>query len=126
MHLAIVLLISFGIILLIALGIYFFTRETPRVIPGQVTDISLTERNNEWIISWARPTTGSSPIGYIYVIQGVSVANIITQGSTSDLFVTLNRSSYTPSEEYLITIIPRNAAGDGPTSSFVFTAPILV
>lgn len=124
MHTALVFLIALGFIILVGLGIYFFTHQPAQIPPSAVTNISLVVRSNQWFITWSRPTTGSDPMGYIYVIQGVTVPGIVTQGNTSDPSLALNKSSYTPSNDYLITIIPRNATGNGPEASFLFTSPI--
>lgn len=124
MHISLVFLISFGIIILVGVGIYFYTHRPPQVTPSKISSISFIDRSNQWSISWERPAAGSDPIGYIYVIQEITVPRIITQGNTADLMIALNKSDYTPANDYLVTIIPRNAAGDGPESSFLFTAPI--
>lgn len=124
MHISLVFLISFGIIVLVGVGIYFYIHRPPQIVPGKIENISFIERSDQWFISWEKPTTGSDPIGYIYVIQEVTVPRMITQGNTMDLMVTLDKSKYITANDYLLTIIPRNSAGDGPESSFLFTAPI--
>lgn len=126
MHISLVFLISFGIVILLGVSIYFFTHQAPLVLPGKVTNITLNERSNQWILNWAKPVPGSDPIGYAYVIQGVTVPQNIAQGISTDLSLVLNKSSYTVGNDYLITIVPRNAAGAGPEASLLFTPPLSV
>lgn len=126
MEFVIAIFIALVVIILAGVGIHFFTYLPPQIIPSKVTNISLVVRSNQWFITWAKPTTGSDTIGYIYLIQGISVPENIGEGTTLDLTLALDKSRYTPSDEYLITIIPKNPAGDGPDESFLFTAPIFV
>ena len=122
MHIAVVIIIPLLVLLAVGIFIYFYTRKAPNVAPSPVTNMSLSSGPSGWFIQWIRPQ-GSDPMGYVYVISGITTPGIIDQGTTTSTTIDLNEQKYTVGQEYQVTLISKNNVGESEPMTRIFTPP---
>lgn len=117
----IIVLVVIGVLVILAAGYYYYTHHLSEVKPTKISSIGLVA-DQKWTLSWSA-ADGTAPIGYVYVIQGVTTPGIVVQGTTFDLSLTLDKTKYVVGRDYQLTLIPKNGAGIGDTVNFLFTPP---